>query len=71
LQDSGHPITAPYIDALIEQISPTVKTIVPGAKEEQVHVAAEYLRAQVRKEWASEFLTTDLMPYLERVDGVK
>lgn len=70
-QDTGHPITAGYIDSLVTQLSANVKTIVPGLKAEHVKVAGEYLKAQMRKEWASDFLTTDLMPYLEKVDGVR
>lgn len=48
-----------------------MKKIVPGLDDDHVRIAGDYLKAQVRKEWASDFLTTDLMPYLERVDGVK
>ncbi|KAF8512419.1 malate synthase [Gautieria morchelliformis] len=69
--DSGHPITASYIDSLVKQLSPHVKTIVPGLQSDHVHIAGEYLKAQIRKDWASDFLTTDLMPYLERLDGTK
>lgn len=69
--DSGHPITVGYIDSLVEEIVPQVPKIVPAVKDEQVRVAADYLRAQVRKDWPSDFLTTDLMPYLEAVDGGK
>ncbi|GJJ06113.1 hypothetical protein Clacol_000302 [Clathrus columnatus] len=69
--DSGHPITVGYIDSLIEEIAPEIKKIAPGVKDEQVRIAADYLKAQVRKDWPSEFLTSDLMPYLESLDGGK
>ncbi|KAF8584820.1 malate synthase [Ramaria rubella] len=69
--DSGHPITASYVDSLVAQVSPNVKTIVPGLKDEHVRIAGDYLKAQIRRDWASDFLTNDLMPYLENVDGTK
>lgn len=69
--DSGHPITTGYIDSLVEEIVPQIPKIVPAIKDEQVRIAADYLKAQVRKEWPSDFLTTDLMPYLEALDGGK
>ncbi|KAF8514176.1 putative malate synthase, glyoxisomal [Gautieria morchelliformis] len=69
--DSGHPITASYIDSLVKKISQHVKTIIPGLQIDHVHTAGEYLKAQIRKDWASDFLTTDLMPYLEGLDGTK
>ena len=43
----------------------------PGLKDEHVRIAGDYLKAQVRKEWASDFLTIDMMPYLEKLDGTK
>ena len=68
--ESGHPVTIDYVDALINELSPGIKKLVPGVTEEHVRVAAEYLRAQVRKQWPSEFLTSDLMGYLAAADGV-
>ncbi|KAG5723210.1 Malate synthase, glyoxysomal [Termitomyces sp. T112] len=68
--DNGLPITLEYIDSLVKELAPGIKKIVAGVKEENVDVAAEYLKAQVRKQWPSEFLTSDLMPYLAIADGV-
>lgn len=68
--DSGQSITVEYIDALIKELAPGIKKLAPGVKEEHVQVAAEYLRSQVRKQWPSEFLTSDLMGYLASADGV-
>ncbi|KAG6874519.1 hypothetical protein C0995_010431 [Termitomyces sp. Mi166 len=68
--DNGLPITLEYIDSLIKELAPGIKKIVAGVKEDNVNVAAEYLKAQVRKQWPSEFLTSDLMPYLAIADGV-
>ena len=62
-------MTASYIDSLVGQITPGIRSIVPGLKDEHVRVAGDYLKAQVRKTWASDFLTTDLMPHLENLDG--
>ncbi|KIM83282.1 hypothetical protein PILCRDRAFT_819533 [Piloderma croceum F 1598] len=68
--DTGEPITAEYIDRLISELAPGVKKLVPGIKDDHLKIAMEYLKAQVRKPWASEFLTSDLMPYLAAADGV-
>ncbi|KAF9467445.1 malate synthase [Collybia nuda] len=68
--ENGQPITAEYIDGLIKELSPGIKKLAPGVKDEHVQVAVEYLRSQVRKQWPSEFLTSDLMPYLAVADGV-
>lgn len=68
--DNGLPITLEYIDALVKELAPGIKKIVAGVKQENVDVAAEYLKAQVRRQWPSEFLTSDLMMYLAIADGV-
>ncbi|KAF7321864.1 Malate synthase [Mycena kentingensis (nom. inval.)] len=67
--DNGQPVTAEFVDALVKELAPGVKKLAPGVKEADVAVATEYLKGQVRKEWASEFLTSDLMPYLAIADG--
>jgi malate synthase len=68
--DTGEPITAEYVDGLISELAPGVKKLVPGIKDEHLKIATEYLKAQIRKTWASDFLTSDLMPYLAIADGV-
>ena len=68
--DTGEPITAAYVDLLIEETEPEVRKAVPALKEENLKIVKEYLKAQVRKQWPSEFLTSDLMPYLAAADGV-
>ncbi|KAG6848334.1 hypothetical protein H0H93_001137 [Arthromyces matolae] len=68
--ETGHPVTVEYIDSLVEELAPGVKKVAPGVKEEHVKIAAEYLKGQVRKQWPSEFLTSDLMSYLAIADGV-
>jgi len=68
--DTGETITAPYIDELIAEVDPVVRKAVPALKEEHLRIVKDYLKAQVRQEWPSEFLTSDLMPYLAAADGV-
>jgi len=65
--DTGVPITAASIDKLIKDTAPTVN--VPGVTKQHVKIASDYLSAQVKSKEASEFLTTDLMPYLDGAQG--
>ncbi|TEB18110.1 malate synthase G [Coprinellus micaceus] len=51
-------ITAEYIDAHVDAIAPTIKTIVAGVQEENVKLAKDYLKG-------------DLMPFLAVKDGVE
>lgn len=71
IADTGAPITAESVDALIAEVAPGLGRIVAGLKEENVRIAVEYLRGQVRRAWPSEFLTSDLMSYLAIRDGVE
>jgi malate synthase len=68
--NTGESITVAYIDALVDQIAPGIKALAPGVTEPDLKVAAGYLKGQVRREFPSEFLTSDLMPYLAVRDGV-
>ena len=68
--DTGQTVTVAYVDKLVEDVAPGIGRLAPGVKEEDVKIAAEYLKGQVRKEWPSEFLTSDLMGYLAIRDGV-
>ena len=65
--DSGEVITAEWIDQLVDEIAPTLKSAT--ITQENLDIAAKYLKAQVRKDWPSEFLTSDLMGYLAVRDG--
>ena len=65
--DSGQVITAEWIDSLVDEIAPTLKSAAVTA--ENLEIVSKYLKAQVRKEWPSEFLTSDLMGYLAVRDG--
>lgn len=68
--DTGATITADYINKLINAAIPEVHKAVPVLRDEHLHVVAKYLNEQVRRQWPSEFLTSDLMPYLAAADGV-
>jgi malate synthase len=68
--DNGAPITLAYIDGLVGELAGSVKKTAPGVKDEDVKIAVDYLKAQIRQTWPSEFLTSDLMPILSARDGV-
>lgn len=68
--DTGEPITAEYVDNLISELAPGVKKLVAGIRDDHLYIITEYLKAQIRKPWPSDFLTSDLMPYLSIADGV-
>jgi malate synthase len=65
--DSGEVVTAKYVDELIEEVLKEGKV----GQGETVDISAKYLRDQIRGAWPSEFLTSDLMPYLAKKGGVE
>lgn len=67
VSDTGELVTAEYVDKLVDQIVPTLKSA--SIQEKNLDVVARYLKKQVRQEWPSEFLTSDLMIYLAIADG--
>lgn len=69
--NSGQPITVEYVDHIIKELAPGISKLAPGVKDEHVKVAVEYLKGQIRQQWPSEFLTSDLMVYLAAADGVE
>lgn len=69
--DNGEPITVEFLDHVIEEQAPTIKTIAPGIKQDHLKITTSYLKGQIRQEWPSEFLTSDLMPLLTMADGVE
>ncbi|KAF5346735.1 hypothetical protein D9756_010403 [Leucocoprinus leucothites] len=69
--DNGQLITPEYIDGFIKELAPGVQKLAPGVQEQHVKLAEDYLKLQIRKQWPSEFLTSDLMPYLAVADGVE
>ncbi|KIJ18598.1 malate synthase [Paxillus involutus ATCC 200175] len=69
--DTGEPVTVQLVDRVIAQQAPSIKSIAPGIKEEHLEITTSYLKGQIRQEWPSEFLTSDLMPILSAADGVE
>lgn len=65
--DSGEVITAEYVERVVDEVAPTLKSAT--LTEQNLDIVARYLKKQVRKEWPSEFLTSDLMGYLAVADG--
>ena len=64
---TGEHITAEYIDSIVDEVVPTLKG--GSITEKNLDIVARYLKKQVRQEWPSEFLTSDLMSYLAIADG--
>lgn len=67
LADTGEAVTPALVDKIIDEVAPTLKG--PMISEKNLDIVSKYLKAQVRKEWPSEFLTGDLMGYLAVADG--
>lgn len=61
----------PFVDHIIDELAPTIKSTVPGIKEEHLRITTNYLKGQIRQQWPSDFLTSDLMPFLTMADGVE
>ena len=66
LAENGQLIIADYIE-----LAPSMHKLAPGVLEGDVKLSEDYLKLQIRKQWPSEFLTSDLMPYLAVADGVE
>ena len=71
IADTGELVTISYVDNLIAQLAPGLGRIVAGLNPRDVRIAEEYLKGQIRARWPSDFLTSDLMPYLAIRDGVE
>lgn len=69
--DTGEPVTIEFLDHVIEEQAPTIKSIAPGIKQDHLKITTAYLKGQIRQDWPSEFLTSDLMPFLTMADGVE
>ena len=70
LADTGTFVTAEYIDKLVDEEIPVLLRTSKTLQEKNLEIVGRYLKKQVRQEWPSEFLTSDLMYYLEAADGV-
>lgn len=70
-QDTGAPITPALIAAYIAESTPSV-TKIAGVSAKHAEIASKYLTEEVAKagrgQYASEFLTSDLMPYLDQAE---
>ena len=68
LADTGAFVTPEYVDKEIDEAIPTLtsKTL----SGENLEIVGRYLKKQVRQEWPSEFLTSDLMFFLAQKDGI-
>jgi len=58
-------------DGMIIELGPGVRKLVPNVQEKSVKLAEDYLKIQIRRQWPSDFLTSDLMPNLAIADGVE
>lgn len=68
--EDGEPVTVEGVDKLLDEVVPEVRKAVPALKDEHLAIVKDYVKAQIRQTWPSEFLTSDLMPYLAQADGV-
>jgi malate synthase len=68
--DSGATITSEHVEKLIDALAPEIRKAVSALKDEHLRIVTKYLKNQIKQQWPSEFLTSDLMPYLATADGV-
>lgn len=71
VSDTGELITPEFVDKVIAASRHKVGELVKGVKESDVDIAIDYLKGQIRRQWPSEFLTSDLMSFLAVRDGVE
>ena len=69
--DNGASITVAFVDHIIDELSPTIKSIVPEINEKHLKITTDHLKGQIRQQGPSDFLTSDLMPFLTMADGVE
>jgi malate synthase len=69
--DTGHPITTSYVENILRTAAINVKSLVSGVSDKHIQIATDYMISQIKAERASDFLTSDLLPYLEQLDGGK
>lgn len=68
--ETGEVISTALLDRWTDELAPGIKKLAPGVKDGDLKIAVDYLKSQIRQEWPSDFLTSDLMPYLAARDGV-
>jgi malate synthase len=65
--DKGTKITIGYIDKILdEELEKAKKT---GLDARRLDISARYLKDQIRSKQVSDFLTTDLSPYLKESEN--
>ncbi|WVN87616.1 malate synthase A [Cryptococcus depauperatus CBS 7841] len=67
--DSGKQINPSYVQTIFSEESSKVAAL-PGIDPSHVKIASEYMAKQIKSQWPSDFLTSDLLGYLEGV-GIK
>ncbi|KIY66439.1 malate synthase [Cylindrobasidium torrendii FP15055 ss-10] len=68
--ETGEVISTALLDRWTDELAPGIKKLAPGVKDGDLKIAVDYLKSQIRQQWPSDFLTSDLMPYLAARDGV-
>lgn len=66
--DSGKKITPSHLQPIFDEEAAAVSKLA-GISAKHVEIAKKYMVGQLSQEWPSDFLTSDLMEYLE--DGNK
>jgi malate synthase len=62
--ESGKKIDSAYLQPIFSEEAAKVATL-PGVDPSHVKIASEYLIGDIKAQWPSDFLTSDLMPYLD------
>lgn len=62
--ESGKKIDAAYLQPIFSEEAAKVAST-PGIDAANVKLASEYLIGDIKSKWPSDFLTSDLMPYLD------
>ncbi|SCV69456.1 BQ2448_2476 [Microbotryum intermedium] len=65
----GQKITTNYIDRILDEETKKVKAT--GLDARRVDISARYLKEQIRAKYLSDFLTSDLSPYLAESPSAK
>jgi len=69
-RDTGDIISNEYVSNVIDHVAKELGNQKGAWKREDIPLVVRYLKAQVGREWPSEFLTSDLMGELAKRDGV-
>ncbi|WVQ82824.1 malate synthase A [Cryptococcus sp. DSM 104549] len=64
--DTGKTISPSYLQPIFSEESAKVSKL-PGIDPSHVKIASEYMAGQIKQQWPSDFLTSDLLVHLEGV----